>query len=460
MHLIPGQHIHLIGVGGAGLSAIARVLLQQGFFVSGSDMRSNAYTEALKRDGAVIFEGHDPTQVGEAELVIISSAVPRDNLEVLAAQAQGIPVLKRSDVISTIMSGHTNIAIAGAHGKTTTAAMTAHILMQTGQSPSYIIGGIMKNTGTNAGVGTGKAFVIEADEYDNMFHGLRPNVEVITNIEYDHPDFFRSQREMIVSFTRFVGLLPKDGLLIVCADDSTAMIYSDNRTVVRLPTTSYGIRNPRARWRAENIRVEDSVTVFDVVHEKQPKGTVRLKMVGNHNILNALAALVVADHEQVPFADAAKALATFESTERRFEVRGAADGVIVVDDYAHHPTEIKATLAAARTRFGDRKIWAVWQPHTYSRTQQLLDAYINAFVDSDYVLVTDIYAAREKPSDSINSKQIVAAMRHKNVRHTPSLEDAVSLLVREVHEPAAIIIMSAGDAPKIGAEFLAHRGQS
>jgi UDP-N-acetylmuramate--alanine ligase len=222
MNLVPGQHIHLVGIGGFGLSAIARVLLQQGFMVSGSDRNLNALTAALKREGATIYKGHDPVYVVGAEMVVISSAIPIDNIEVLAAQAQGIPVYKRADVIGAIMSGHYGIAIAGTHGKTTTTAMTTHILMETGQNPSYILGGILRNTGHNADIGGGRVFVIEADEYDNMFHGLRPQVGVITNIEWDHPDFFRTPHEMVESFSHFVGLLPREGLLVVCADDPTA----------------------------------------------------------------------------------------------------------------------------------------------------------------------------------------------------------------------------------------------
>ncbi len=457
MHLIPGQHIHLVGIGGSGLSAIARVLLQQGFYVSGSDKESNALTEALKRDGAIIYKGHDPGYVKGAELVIISSAIPRENIEVLAANTQGIPVHKRSAIIQHIMSGHSVIAVAGTHGKTTTTGMITHILIEAGQDPSYIVGGVLQNTGYNAGVGKGKAFVIEADEYDNMFHGLRPEVEVITSVEYDHPDFFRTPRDMMVAFSRFVGLLPRSGLLIACADDAMSMVFADNRTVVHLPTVSYGVRNARAMWWAINVRTETEKTAFDVLREGKELGTVELPILGNHNVLNALAALIVADNQGVSFQDAAKALSSFKGAGRRFEVRGEVDGVVVVDDYAHHPTAIRTTIQAARQRYPDHAIWAVWQPHTYSRVENLMESYLKAFQIADHVLVTDIYAAREKPVPGVGSIKLVESMLHPDARYTPQLDDAVKVLVAGVTSPAVILIMSAGDAVKIGEDYLKLR---
>jgi UDP-N-acetylmuramate--alanine ligase len=457
VNLIPGQHIHLIGIGGFGLSAIARVLLCQGYMISGSDDHLNPRTDDLKREGAIIYSGRDPAHIMGAELVIRSSAVADEHIEVMAAMAQGIPVYKRSDVIAAIMSGNIAIAIAGTHGKTTTTAMTTHILMETGCDPSYIIGGILRNTGFNAGVGGGMAFVIEADEYDNMYHGLRPQIEVITNIEYDHPDFFLKPRDLVESFSHFVGLLPGDGLLIVCGDDPTALIFSENRMIVNLPTVTYGIDYARSTWRAVNVQYGDR-TRFDVLHMGQKLGSVELMVPGRHNVLNALAALVVADSQGVSFKDAANALAKFEGTGRRFELRGEVEGVAVIDDYAHHPTAIEATLQAARQRYPQHTIWAVWQPHTYTRTRKLMDRYLTAFRAADHVLVTDIYAAREKARPgSVTSADVVAAMQHPDVRHTPDLDDAVEVLAAEVEQPAVIIIMSAGDAPRIGEEYLRLR---
>lgn len=455
IRLIPGQRVHFVGIGGAGLSAIATVMLQQGYTVSGSDRTSNAQTEALAKAGATIYRGHDAAYVLDAEIVVISSAVQGDHIEVLAAQAQNIPVVKRADIIGALMAGHVGIAVAGTHGKTTTTALVTHILLHAGQQPSYIVGGVMSSTNTNAGIGNGRAFVIEADEYDNMFHGLRPQIEVVTNVEYDHPDFFRTPNAYIEAFSRFIGLLPKDGLLVTCADDPTANIFAENRYIVNLPVATYGLANPRAGWRAARLRaVEDGGTAFEVVRRGAVLGTVMLPLPGRHNVLNALAAIIVGESQGVSFADSVAALKTFTGLSRRFEIKGEIDGIIVVDDYAHNPTKIRSTLQAARGRFPTHNIWAVWQPHTYTRTQILLDQYAAAFGDADFVIVTDIYAAREKPPANFSMADIVAAIQHPEVRLIPYLDEVIEYLVAEVNGPAVIVVMSAGDATRVGEDVL------
>lgn len=458
MRFVPGQHIHLVGIGGFGLSAIARILLEQGYYISGSDRSANALTDALEKEGAVIYKGHDAQNVIGAEMVIASSAVAFDHVELAMARALGIPVYKRSDVMADIMSGHTSIAVAGTHGKTTTSAMIAHILMEAGQNPSYIIGGILRNTGRNAGVGSGRAFVVEADEYDNMFHGLRPQIAVVTNVEFDHPDFFATPSEMIQSFSKFIGLLPHDGLLITCADDQTTAILGQNRLVSGLPVAMYGIDSPMANWRAANIQLDVSgQTTFEVINDNHSLGGFHLLVPGRHNVQNALAALIAVETQGVPFEVAAQALANFQGAGRRFDLRGEIGGVIVIDDYAHHPTAIRATLDAARHRYPKHQIWAVWQPHTYSRTQALLDSYLTAFEAADHVLITDIYAAREEPIPGVSAEEVVKAMKHPDARYTPGLRDATRTLLTDVQAPAVIVIMSAGDAPLIGVEFLKIR---
>ncbi len=455
---VPGQHIHIVGIGGFGMSALAHVLLHQGYYVTGSDRRPNALTQALEQDGAVIFKTEDPQNVVGAEMVLATSAAQADHVELAMARALNIPVYKRADVIADIMSGQVGIAVAGTHGKTTTSAMIAHILVETLQSPSYIVGGIVRSTGRNAAVGTGKAFVIEADEYDHMFLGLRPQVAVVTNVEYDHPDFFRTPNDLVQAFNQFVDLLPIEGLLVACADDPTAAILAQNRFVAGWPVITYGIHNPQAGWRAANIHLDAAYnTVFDVLRGSQKLGTVSLQIPGEFNVLNALAALIVADHQGVPFAEAARALATFQGAGRRFQLRGEIDGVLVIDDYAHHPTAIRVTLEAAMQRFKARTIWAVWQPHTYSRTQALWDSYVMAFESADHVVITDIYAAREDPVPGVSSAELAEAINHPDVRHTPTLDDAVNYLLENVQPPAAILILSAGDAPLIGVNYLKQR---
>lgn len=456
--LIPGQHIHIVGIGGFGMSALARVLLQQGYYVSGSDRRLNALTQALEQMGASIYKTEDAQNVMGAEMVLATSAAQPDHVELAMARALNIPVYKRSDVIADIMSGQVSIGVAGTHGKTTTTSMVVHILMETQQNPSYIIGGVLRNTGQNAGVGAGKAFVIEADEYDYMFLGLRPDVAVVTNIEYDHPDFFKTPNDMTRAFNQFVDLLPPDGVLIAGADSPTAAILAQNRLVAGLPVITFGARNPQASWRATNIHIdEDYQTVFEVMREGESLGTVRLQLPGEYNVLNAMAALIVADQQGVPFTEAARALASFQGAGRRFHARGEVGGVLVIDDYAHHPTAIRACLEAAKQRFPTRKLWAVWQPHTYSRTQALWDGYVAAFEAADHVLLTDIYAAREDPVPGVSAAELAAAIRHDDVHHTPSLDDAVQYLLQHVEPPAVVLIMSAGDAPLIGVNYLKLR---
>lgn len=452
---IPGQRVHIVGIGGFGMSAIARILLEQGYVVSGSDRTSNALTQALAREGATIYPRHDAMNVKNAEMLIISSAIGADHIEVLSAEAQGIPVYKRQQVMAALMAGSTSVCIAGTHGKTTTSAMTAHILRECGQDPSYIVGGVLANTGKNAGVGKGRAFVIEADEYDNMFHGLKPHIAVVTSVEYDHPDFFKTPDDMMESFALFIGLLPRDGLLIACYDDPSALIFARNRQIVHLPCLTYGL-NKGADWRAHSLRHSPEETAFEVDVKGALSVSVRLKVAGEHNVQNALAALIVADSLGVPLEDAAQALSSFVGTGRRFELRTEQQGIAIIDDYAHHPTAIRKTIHAARQRYPERQIWAVWQPHTYSRTLELLAEYLDCFDEAHHVVITDIYPSRETVNPGIYSDEIVGAMLHPSAYHASSLEDAARLLLEAVKAPAVVLIMSAGDAPRIGELMVNH----
>lgn len=462
MEFKPGQHIHIVGIGGFGMSAIARILLERGFTVSGSDRHLNSLTDALARDGAIIYAGHAAQQIENADLLLISSAI-RHNPEVIAADEFDIPVYKRKDILAALMRQQQVIAVAGTHGKTTTTALITHLLQTCGLDPSYIVGGIMGNTGTNAGVGTGRAFVIEADEYDNMYHGLWPNIALITSIEYDHPDFFTSEAALMQSFTDFaLRLRHSEDVLLVCADQPKPMRLYHDRQSAGGGSHTYGL-SQNAHYRGENIRVEAGYTVFEVSwavwtdREGQPTkyqtlGTVRSPMFGEHNVQNALGALCVANRFcNLPFDQVAEALTQFKGTGRRFELRGEIDGLTVIDDYAHHPTAIRATLQGARSRYPDHQLCAVWQPHTYSRTEQLLDDYAAAFGDADQVIVTEIYAAREHPSPhSLNGAQVAKHLQHPKTHFAPTFDQAVDYLRQSLDRPAVIVIMSAGDAPKIG----------
>ena len=445
-----GKHIHLIGIGGAGLSAIARVLMEQGAEVSGSDLALSPVAEALARDGARVFAGHRAENVDGADLVVVSSAVPASNVELLAARAAGIPVLKRPEFLGQMMDGRLGVAVAGTHGKTTTTAMVASILLEAGRDPTFIVGGVVAGLETNGHAGEGVNFVIEADEYDRTFLSLKPKVAIVTNVEHDHPDCYPTFADFRAAFEEFAALVERDGLLAVCWDDPVARELGEWRQAVGTAVTFFGL-GEGAEWRAEEVRPNFAGGVdFLATREGQVLGLVRLRLPGAHNASNAMAALVVTDFLGVPFRVARAALTEFRGVGRRFEVKGEADGVIVVDDYAHHPTEIRVTLQAARERFPNRHLWAVWQPHTYSRTKTLLNEFAQAFDVADHVIVLPIYASREMDTLGVSSSDVVAAMQHPDARCVESLDEAVVWLGTEVRSGDVVLTLGAGDGDRVG----------
>jgi UDP-N-acetylmuramate--alanine ligase len=447
--------IHFIGIGGTGISAIARLLLEMGYVVTGSDRVSSPLAISLRESGVHVFTGHAAQNVQGAKLVIRSSAIPDDNPEVQAAMAAGIPVLKRADILGQLMEGRTGIAIAGTHGKTTTTAMIAWTLTALGQDPSYIIGSVAVNLGTNAHAGKGETFVIEADEYDHMFLGLRPTIAVITNIEHDHPDCFPTSEDYYSAFLAFVGRLPPTGLLLACNDDPGAARLLAQAKPNGIRKLAYGLTGTKSTYSVDDI-VPNRCGGFDAqltVHDQVVP--ISLHVPGIHNILNALASVSVADMLGLDVVRAAEAMGEYRGTERRFQVRAELGGVTVIDDYAHHPTEIRATLSAARARYPGRKIWAVWQPHTYSRTRALLNNFAASFIDADHVIVTEVYAAREAaPEDGFSAQQVVAVMRYPDVHFTPDLSDATALLLTYLQPGDVVLVLSAGDADQISTQVI------
>jgi UDP-N-acetylmuramate--alanine ligase len=455
--------IHLIGIGGTGLSAIARVLLEMGHTVSGSDRAESTFTRDLQTAGATISIGHRSENVHGADLVVRSSAIQDNNPEVMAARAQRIPVLKRADFLGTLMDGKTGIAVAGTHGKTTTTSMIAWMLSALGQDPSFISGGVLANLGINARAGKGRAFVIEADEYDRMFLGLKPRIEVVTNIEYDHPDCYPTPADYQAAFVEFMYHLSANGTLVAFADDPGAYDLMDQANKLGKTVISYGISETSGSVKPLNVYanalVRNEIGGYsfnaNVLGKMEP---VELQVPGKHNVCNSLAALTVTQVLGLPLADASWALAQFTGTGRRFEVRGESNGIVIIDDYAHHPTEIKATLAAARARYPSRRLWAVWQPHTYSRTRALLNDFSNAFTDADEVIVTEIYAARE-PKQNFSSKQVVESMPRQG-HFIADLSDVSNYLIRNLRPGDALLVLSAGNADQISTEVLARLKES
>ena len=456
-------HVHFIGIGGSGLSAIARLLLESGYTVSGSDRALTPFAEEVRKAGATVFIGHHPRNLKGADWVVRSSAIMDDNPEVKAAKRAGLAVYKRADFLGRLMEDKTGIAIAGTHGKTTTTAMTAWVLSEMGRDPSFIVGGVINTLGVNAHAGKGKTFVIEADEYDNMFLGLKPQIAVVTSIEHDHPDVFPTLESVYQAFEKFVSLLPVEGTLIVCAEDPGAAalipyVRKEGRNVV-----SYGVQGDmtintpywmQAREVEPNERGGyDFTAITNMASKTSASVKVSLQVPGEHNVRNALAVLAIIGVLGLSRRKAAQALTEFNGTGRRFELRGEVNGISIFDDYAHHPTEIRATLAGARARFPNARIWAVWQPHTYSRTQTLFLDFARAFKDADKVIVTEVYAARE-PEQDFTSAEIVSAMPHLSACYIKTLPEVADYLLENLQSGDVVLVLSAGDADEVSTNVL------
>jgi UDP-N-acetylmuramate--alanine ligase len=451
---LPAQtRIHFVGIGGTGLSAIAHVLLGEGYVISGSDQQASPATEQLAARGVKITIGHHAENVANAQWVVVSSAIPPDNPDLVEARARGIPVVKRAELVGRMMQGRKGVAVAGTHGKTTTTAMIAQMLLGAGLDPTFIVGGVIGSLGTNARAGTGP-FVVEADEYDRMFLGMRPWVAVVTNVEHDHPDCYPTFEAMLEAFDQFAALVLPDGVLAACSDNRPARELAERMARQGKSVVLYGVTNNGAAWRAVDVQPNQAGgSDYVLLREGQSEGLVRLRVPGLHNVANSLAALIVAERLGVPLTQARASLVEFRGVLRRFEIKGEAGGVTVVDDYGHHPSEIKATLAAARARFPGRGVWAVWQPHTYSRTRTLMDEFARAFSDADHVIVTAIYAAREHDTLGVSGQDVVARMndtRRRDVRYIADLGEAASYLLANVKPGDIVITLSAGDGNQVG----------
>lgn len=459
------RRIHMVGIAGIGLSAIARVLAMRGHEVRGSDMRVTPLTAALNDLGVVTFAGHAAEQVADAELVVASSAIPEDNPEIKAARAAGIPVVKRCDMLNRLLADSQGIAISGTHGKTTTTSMATIILRCAGLSPSFVVGGVIRELGCNAAAGSGPHFVIEADEYDRTFHGLRPTIAVVTNIEMDHPDCYRDIDDMREAYRIFLQGVGPDGAIVACADSPQLMRLLTGRSWKAPRVMTFGF-SCGADYRLGKVTPNEAGGVdFCVYHADALWSAVSTQVPGWHNALNATAAMVVAQLVGVAPSASAKALGSFEGVLRRFQIKGQAAGVTVVDDYAHHPSEIRATLAAARARFPGRRLWAVLQPHTFSRTQALFDEFCASMTDADRVIITAVYAARsrELPVEGARSVDLVDATQRRfpeqSVQYAATLDQAVELLISSLVSGDVLITLGAGDGYLIGERVLAHLGR-
>jgi UDP-N-acetylmuramate--alanine ligase len=447
-------HVHLIGIGGTGISSIARVLLEKGYVVSGSDRALSPLALDLQQAGALVYEGHAAQNIHGADLVVRSSAISDNNVEVAAARALGIPVQKRADFLNTLLREYTLLAVAGSHGKTTTSTMLALTLDRLGLLPGFILGGVSHDLGTNARAGGGKYFVIEADEYDYMFLGLEPSLILVTNVEYDHPDCFPTREGYQTAFARFVGRLKSGGTLVTNADQAGAASLVNARSPETTSLT-YGL-SANSDVAARNLEVNQAGGMSFTLHApfgSSSLASIDLLVPGEHNVRNALGVLAVqlALGNSLPAAVAA--ISTYHGSSRRFEIVGEINGITIIDDYAHHPSKIKATLAAARTRFPGRRLVAVWQPHTYSRTLTLEEDFINAFTDADLVLVTGIYASREKVQE-YSVENLVKRITYVQALHIESLRDVTQFLARNLQPEDVLLVLSAGDADSVCREVI------
>lgn len=451
--LVKEARVHFVGIGGVGMSALAQVLLEAGHQVSGSDLNRSDFTARLRRAGVRIAIGHKAENVGAAELVVVSSAIPESNPEVQYAQSKGVRIIKRADLLGELTRKFRSIAVAGTHGKTTTSSMIGYILERAGLDPTLLIGGTIANLGTNAKMGRGQYLVAEADEFDGSFLKLSPWMAVVTNVEADHLDFYHSMEAIETAFGQFIASVPKDGCVLLCADDSRLMRIAGAH---RARAISYALGAP-ADWQARDIVANaDGGNDFTAISDGREVGRFSLRVPGRHNVQNALAAIASTTDIGVEPSVVALALSEFGGARRRFELKGLVGGVAIYDDYAHHPTEIKATLRAARERYRGR-LWCVFQPHTYHRTKQLWSDFLTAFGDADQVIVCDIYlpAGREADTLGITSRDLARAMNHPGAQYIGDLKSAASYLCSTLQDGDVLVTMGAGNVYEVAESVVA-----
>jgi len=447
------QRVHFVGIGGIGMSGIAEVLLNLGYKVSGSDLKNSPITQRLTALGAQIFEGHRAENITGAEVVVTSSAISADNPEVAQARGLHIPVIPRAEMLAELMRLKYGIAIAGMHGKTTTTSMVAAILASAGLDPTVVVGGRVDAMGSNARLGKSQYLVAEADESDRSFLKLSPILSVVTNIDREHMDCYQNMRDVKRAFLDFMDRVPFYGMVVVCNDDANLRRMLPQ---IRRRTVTYGTR----RGSDFHIKLGESATIsaenrplsrFEVSYRNQDLGEFNLHVPGAHNVLNATAAIAVGIGLDLQPDQVRAALESFRGVDRRFQLRGKVAGVSVIDDYGHHPTEIRATLAAAR-QCGFRKIHVIFQPHRYTRTQDLMDDFATAFGDADTLFILDIYGASEKPIAGVTSEALARRIQEAghDARYAPSFGDAADAVVATADEGDMILTLGAGSVSQLG----------
>ena len=441
------RHVHFIGVGGIGMSGLAEILRTLEFDVSGSDLRVGENTKNLERLGVRIDIGHRADNVHGADVIVYSSAIDNENPEVREARLHGIPLIQRAEMLAELMRVKYGIAIAGSHGKTTTTSLVATVLRAAGLDPTVVVGGRMSSLGSNARLGEGNMLVAEADESDGSFLRLTPTIAVVTNIDPEHLDFYKTHELLKDAFVQFIEKVPFYGLAVLCLDHPHVQ---DLLPRIQRRHVTYGL-SPQATYHARSLEFKGLSTSFVAYNRDKPLGQFTVRMPGQHNVLNTLAAIAVADELEVPLDVVKEALATFHGVARRFTIVDEVDGVALVDDYGHHPAEVEATLNAARRAYEGR-ILVAFQPHRYTRTQLLFEEFTRAFNNADQVFLTDIYAAGEKPIPGITSQRLadaVAEHGHHHVRYAPDRAEMAAELARSARPGDVVIALGAGDINKI-----------
>ena len=447
------HNIHFIGIGGAGMSALAYVLIKRGYDVSGSDLNAGHMSAHLAEEGAMVYMGHDACQVDDADAVVVSTAIHANNPELVAAKAKGLPVLHRSDVLAALLNNAKGVAVAGAHGKTTTSAMISCIAAESGIDPTIVIGGEVTSLGGNARNGAGSYVVAEADESDGSFLKFYPHLAVVTNIEDDHLDHYGTEENIYKAFKQFLGNITEGGKAILCADNAKVrrLAQETDKTVL-----TYGIEGEDADFVAKNITYGVNGTIYDLYCHNQLLTQVHLIVPGRHNVLNSMGAFVAAREMGIAMEKILASLAKFGGAKRRFETKGKIEGVWIVDDYAHHPTEIGVTLKAAR-QTQPKRLLCVFQPHRYTRTQLLFDEFCASFVGCDELIIVDIYAAGEDPIEGVSSAKLaegIHAATGQKVQYIPRLAKAEEYLQAQAQAGDLIMTIGAGDVFKIGEELV------
>jgi len=446
-------HIHFVGIGGIGMSGIAELLINLGYKVSGSDLKLSPITERLEKKGGLIFQGHRKEQVAGADVVVTSTAIAPENPEVAHARQLSIPIIPRAEMLAELMRIKYSIAVSGAHGKTSTTAMISQILNTAGLDPTVIIGGLLKGIDTNALHGKGDYIVAEADESDGSFLMYAPAIAVVTNIDLEHLDFYKDIEDIKDKFVQFINSVPFYGLAILCLDNEHVQ---DILPRIKVRHTTFGM-TAQSDLQARDISFMGSKSFFNVFHHEKRLGKIDLNIAGNHNVSNALASIATGIELNIPFKTIKKALEQIEGVKRRVEIKGEKKGIIVMDDYGHHPTEIMATLTAIRESYKEKRLVVVFQPHRYTRTKGLFHEFTRSFYQSDVLIVLPIYAASEKKIKGVSAQCLCDGIRehgHKDVSYAPDFTQGLSMITHKIKKGDIVLTLGAGDIYLLGEKLI------